>query len=64
MMPMYNLYEYSDNYLKTLASLWQYYRDDTNDNIADSESTKSQINITGKTPTAGNTKDVKITAPL
>ena len=63
-MPMYNLYEYSDNYLKALASLWQYYRDDTNDNIADSESTKSQINITGKTSTAGNTKDVKITAPL
>ena len=63
-MPMYNLYEYSDNYLKALASLWQYYRDDTNDNIADSESTKFQINITGKIPTAGNTKDVKITAPL
>ena len=64
MIPMYNLYEYSDNYLKALASLWQYYRDDTNDNIADSESTKFQINITGKIPTAGNTKDVKITAPL
>ena len=63
-MPMYNLYQYSDNYLKALASLWQYYRDDTNDNIADSESTKFQINITGKIPTAGNTKDVKITAPL
>ena len=64
MMPMYNLYQYSDNYLKALASLWHYYRDDTNDNIADSESTKFQINITGKTPTAGNTKDVKISAPL
>ena len=26
-MPMYNLIEYSDNYLKTSGSLWQYYRD-------------------------------------
>ena len=28
-MPMYNLIvEYSDNYLKTSGSLWQYYRDE------------------------------------
>ena len=33
-MPMYNLIEYSDNYSKTSASLWQYYKDDPNDNIA------------------------------
>ena len=26
-MPIYNLKEYNDNYLKTSASLWQYYRD-------------------------------------
>ena len=32
-MPMYNLIEYSDNYSKTSGSLWQYYRDDANDNI-------------------------------
>ena len=25
-MPIYNLIEYSDNYSKTLGSLWQYYR--------------------------------------
>ena len=31
-MPMYNLIEYSDNYLKTSGSLWQYYRDNPNDN--------------------------------
>ena len=36
-MPMYNLIEYSDNYSKTSGSLWQYYKDDPNDNIADSE---------------------------
>ena len=28
-MPMHNLIEYSDNYLKTWGSLWQYYRDVT-----------------------------------
>ena len=27
-MPMYNLIEYSDAYLKTPGSLWQYYRDE------------------------------------
>ena len=27
-MPVYNLIEYSDNYLKTSWSLWQYYRDE------------------------------------
>ena len=26
-MPMYNLTEYSDNYLKTSGSLWQYYKE-------------------------------------
>ena len=36
-MPMYNLIEYSDNYSKTSGSLWQYYKDDPNDNMAGSE---------------------------
>ena len=57
-MPMYNLIEYSDNYLKTSGSLWQYYRDGPNDIITGSESFKYKIKITGKTPAAGNTKDV------
>ena len=35
-MPMYNLIEYSDNYSKTSGSLWQYYKDDPNDNMAGS----------------------------
>ena len=42
-MPMYNLLECRDNYAKTSGSLWQYYRDEPNDNIADSESFKSKI---------------------
>ena len=32
-MPMCNLIEYSNNHSKTRGSLWQYYRDDPNDNI-------------------------------
>ena len=63
-MPMYNLIEYSDNYSKTSGSLWRYYKDDPNDNITQSESFKSKIRIMGKTPAAGNTKDVEIIVPL
>ena len=63
-MPMYNLIEYSDNYSKTSGSLWQYYKDEPNDNLANSESFKSKVKITGSTPAGGNTKDVKIIVPL
>ena len=35
-------------------------QDDTNDNIADSQSFKFKARITGRTPAAGNTKDVEI----
>ena len=47
-MPMYNLIEYSDNYSKTSGSLWQYYKDGPNNNIADFESFKFTVKITGK----------------
>ena len=63
-MPMYNLIEYSDNYGKTAGSLWQYFRDESNDNLANSESFKSKIKITGKTPNNNNVKDVEIMVPL
>ena len=63
-MPMYNLIEYSDNYSKTSGSLWQYYKDDPNADIANSESFKSKVKITEKTPNDGNTKDVEIIVPL
>ena len=63
-MPMFNLIEYSDNYFKTSGSLWQYYRDDPNDNITQYESFKYKIRVTGKTPAGGNTKDVEIAVPL
>ena len=63
-MPMYNLIEYSDNYAKTTGSLWQYFRDEPDDNLADSESFKSKIKITGKTLDDDNEKDVEIMVPL
>ena len=63
-MPMYSLIEYSDNYSKTSGSLWQYYKDDPNNNITQSESFKSKTKITGKTPADGNTKDIEIIVPL
>ena len=63
-MLMCNLTEYSNNYSKTFESLWQYYKDDPNDNIVNSESFKFKINITRKTPVSGNTKDVKIAVSL
>ena len=38
LMPMYNLVEYSDTYSKTSRRcLWQYYRDDPNNNVTESE---------------------------
>ena len=58
-MPMYNLLEYSKNYSKTSASLWNYYRDEltdeTNDNngpnknAINSKSFKYKTSITGST---------------
>ena len=63
-MPMYNLIEYSDNYSKTSGSLWQYYKDIPNDNLARSESFKYKVKITGKPPNNGNTEDIEIIVPL
>ena len=63
-MPMYNLIEYSDNYSKTSGSLWQYQKDDPNDNLTDSESFEYKVKITGKTPGNGNRKDVEKIVPL
>ena len=49
---------------KKSGNSWQYYRDEPNDNLPDSESFKSKIKITGKTLVAGNTKHVEIMVPL
>ena len=65
-MPIYNLIEYSDNYAKTSGRLWQYFRDepDDNDDMDESKSFKSKIKITGKTPNNGNQKHIEIMVPL
>ena len=66
-MPMYNLIEYSDNYLKTSGTLWQYCRDERalNDdsNVIDltGNSSSFKLMIKRKNPADGNTNYVKIT---
>ena len=55
-MPMYNLIEYKKNYRKTTGSLWNYYRDEPdNDEIRDSKSFKYRTSITGNTPNDSDT---------
>ena len=72
-MPMYNLIEYSDNYVKTSGSLWEYCKDiparDANNIIEEftedntTDSFKFKARITGQTGNDG-TKDVEIIVPL
>ena len=50
---------YSDNYSKTLVSLRQYFKDESNDNITEHESFKSKIKILAKPHDARNTKILK-----
>ena len=63
-MPMHNLIEYSNSYSKTSGRLWQYYNNEPNDNLADSEWFKSKVKITGNTPANGNAKNVEMIVPL
>ena len=43
-------------YSKTSGRLWQYYRNKSNDNIANSQSFQFKVKITEKTPPANNKK--------
>ena len=63
-MPIYNLTEYSANYSKTSGSLWQYYRDEPDNNLNYSESFKSEIKLTETFPAGGNRKYIEIIVPL
>ena len=47
-----------------IGNLWQYYKDDPDDNLANSKSFKFKVKITGKTSNNGNTKDIEIIVPL
>ena len=60
-MPIYNFREHCS---KTSVSLWQYYEDEPNSYVADSESFKSKMKITGNTHASGNTNDVEIMVPF
>ena len=62
-MLIHNLVEYYDNFSKISRMLWQYYNE-PHDNLADSESFKSKVKITGKTPADQNTKNVEMIVPL
>ena len=58
-MPMHNLLEYSKNYIKTIGSLYNYYRDELSDdnnpnefpntNVVNSNTLKYKNKITGNT---------------
>ena len=74
-MPVYNFIEYSDNYLNTSGSLWQFKRDESPvndgnpDNVSTANSTFSKYKssfIGESTIVAGNRvfKNVKIAVPL
>ena len=70
-MPMYNLIEYSDNYQDSSATLYQYKRDEPQDNIANnlaintSSSFKYKVNLLGNPNVVGNVarRNVKIAVP-
>ena len=65
-MPMYNLLKYSKYYKKTTGTLWNYYRDESNDPLyTNSESFKYKTSIVGKTPQDNDSlTDVKVVVPL
>ena len=72
-MPMYNLLEYSKNYRKTTGSLWNYYRDEPNNDavgninysIKDSKFFDYKTSITEKLESNNVEKDdVEIVVPL
>ena len=68
-MPMYNLIEYSDNYSDTSGSIWDFKRDEINDNADvtndnNAPSFKYKTSIIGNTEKNGTKNGVKIAVPL
>ena len=43
-MPMYNLLEYSNNYSMISGNLWNYYRDEVNDDENENDNANNRIN--------------------
>ena len=68
-MPMYNLIEYSDNYLYMSGSLWDFKRDEivNNADLSNDDndpSFKYKVSIIGDTENNGRKNGVKIAIPL
>ena len=71
-MSMYNLIEYSDNYQESSATLYQYKREEPQDDLANnlatntSSSFKYRVNLLGDPNVVGNVarRDVKLVVPL
>ena len=68
-MPMFNLIEYSDNYSDTSGSLWNFKRDeiDNNANVTNDNNTPSfkyKASVIGNTENNGTKNRVKIPVPL
>ena len=70
-MPMYNLIEYSDKYSDTSGSLWQFKKDEIEEDVDltanDSSSFKYKSSFIGDTVANGanrKNENVKLAAPL
>ena len=68
-MAMYNLIEYRDNYSDTSGSLWDFKRDETDNNANvtydnNAPSFKCKAILIGNTGNDGTKKDLKIAVPL
>ena len=61
-MPIYNLLEYSDNYSMTSGSLWNYYRDEINDDANENDNNINNHNnneITNNRTTTSKSSEYK-----
>ena len=78
-MSTYNLLEYSDNYSMTSGSLWNYYRDEANDNVNEnnvddyrinnnrtiaSKSFEYETKLLRRKPNDNNILDAEVVVPL
>ena len=78
-IPMLNILEYSGNYSMTSGHLWNYYRDEINDDANENNAACNKINnsktttnkpfeyktkLIGRTPNKNNILDAKVVVPL
>ena len=63
-MPMYNLIEYSDNYSDTSGSLWQFKRDEIEENVDGNHNPDNFSSFKYKSSFITSRNNVKIAVPL